>query len=335
MPLTIGTDTGGSIAIPAALCGITGLKPTFGRVPRHGVMALSWTLDHVGPMTRSAYDAALALSVLAGHDPRDPSSSRHEVPDYLGDISAGVAGLRIGIPEDWFLDFCHPEIEAATRRAADVLVEQGATIEPVAFPATRSADLHAIEVLIIYGEMTSLHGGAYDHRKPYGSEFRRLLLRAQFTSAADYLQALRARHVVQLDFERAFEAVDVLIAPGVVYRTPRNDHLVADVGDEELPLADVVARTTAVFNITGCPTVTVPAGFGTDGMPIGIQFATRPHSDALALRIAHAYQQLTDHHLRVPDAIAGQLESTGDNAESLPSGTVLYPVVTATLDALW
>jgi aspartyl-tRNA(Asn)/glutamyl-tRNA(Gln) amidotransferase subunit A len=335
MPLAIGTDTGGSIAIPAALCGITGLKPTFGRVPRHGVMALSWTLDHVGPMTRSAYDAALALSVLAGHDPRDPTSSARVVPDYLGEISAGVAGLRIGLPDDWFFDLCHPEIEAATRRAAAVLAEQGATVEPVAFPATRTVDLHAIELMIIYAEMASLHGGACDHRRPYGPEFRRLLVRAQFTSAADYLQALRARHLVQLDFERAFDAVDALIVPAVIYRTPRTDHLVADLGDEERPLADVVARTTAIFNIAGIPTITVPGGFGTDRMPIGIQIATRPHSEPLCLRIAHAYQQLTDHHLRVPDGIAGELRSAADNAAPIPSETVFYPVVTATEDRLW
>src|SRR5207249_258153 len=104
LPLAIGTDTGGSIAIPAALCGITGLKPTFGRVPRYGVMALSWTLDHVGPMTRSAYDAALALQVIAGHDPRDPTSSRRPLEEYVAGISSEIAGLRIGVPRDWFFD---------------------------------------------------------------------------------------------------------------------------------------------------------------------------------------------------------------------------------------
>jgi aspartyl-tRNA(Asn)/glutamyl-tRNA(Gln) amidotransferase subunit A len=204
----------------------------------------------------------------------------------------------------------------------------------VAFPATRVVDLHAIELMIIYAEMTSLHGGSFDHDKPYGPEFRRLLTRAQFTSASDYLHALRARHLVQLDFERAFEEVDALIVPAVPYRTPRTDRLVADFGDEERPLADVVARTTAVFNIAGIPTVTVPAGFGSDGMPIGIQIAARPHADSVCLRVAHAYQQLTDHHLRPPDAIVDQLRTARDPAPT-PSGTLLYPVVTATEAKLW
>jgi aspartyl-tRNA(Asn)/glutamyl-tRNA(Gln) amidotransferase subunit A len=334
LPLAIGTDTGGSIAIPAALCGITGLKPTFGRVPRHGVMALSWTLDHVGPMTRSAYDAALALQVLAGHDPRDPTSSRRPVEEYVADISSDIAGLRIGVPRDWFFDVCHPEIEAATRRAIDLLATERMDVQEIALPATETADPHALELMIIYGELASLHG-ADDRRRKYGPEFEKLLVRAQFTSAADYLHALRARHLVQLDFERAFEAVDVLVVPAVIYRTPRTDRLVADVGGAELPLADVVARTTAIFNIVGVPTVTVPGGFGADGMPIGIQFATRPHAEAVCLRIAHAFQQLTDHHLQVPRAVAHENGATGKAVAALPSETLYYPVVTATEDGLW
>lgn len=335
LPLTIGTDTGGSIAIPAALCGITGLKPTFGRVPRHGVMPLSWTLDHVGPITRSAYDAALALQVLAGHDPRDPTSSRTPVGDYLGGISLGVAGLRIGVPREWFLDFCHPNIEAAARGAIDLLACHGARVEEVDLPSTRTADPHALELMIIYSEMASLHGGAYDQHRKYGPEFDRLLVRAQFTSAVDYLHALRARHLVQLDFERVFETVDALVVPAVVYRTPRTDRLVADVGDRELPLADVVARTTAIFNIVGAPTITVPGGFDSEGMPIGVQVVARPHADALCLRIAHAFQQLTDHHLQVPPVVTDELAASGAELVGVPVETLHYPVVTATASELW
>jgi Asp-tRNA(Asn)/Glu-tRNA(Gln) amidotransferase A subunit family amidase len=297
-------------------------------------MALSWTLDHVGPMTRSAQDAALALAVMAGHDPRDPTSATAPCGDYVGALASGIDGLRLGVPCEFFFDQCHPEIEAATRDAAAILADHGAKLVDVPFPATRVVDLHAIELLIISAEMASLHGGSYDAQAPYGDEFRRLLIRAQFTTATDYLHALRARHLVQLDFEQAFEQVDAIVAPAVLYATPRLDRLVADLGGHERPLADVVARTTAVFNIAGIPTVTIPAGFGSDGMPIGIELAARPYAEELCLRFAHAFQQLTDHHRQVPPLVAGWRDGPDEEA-AVPSGTICYPVVNVAKDRLW
>jgi aspartyl-tRNA(Asn)/glutamyl-tRNA(Gln) amidotransferase subunit A len=328
LPLTLGTDTGGSIAIPSSLCGISGLKPTYGRVPRSGVMALSWTLDHVGPMARSAEDLARALQVLAGPDPLDPTSSQAPVPDYVGALEGSLKDLRVARPQDWFLERCHPEIARVADEALAVLVEYGARVVDVPLPATRSADLHAIEMMIIFAELASLHSDPEEDRERYGPEFRRLFTRAQFVSAVDYLHALRARHLIQRDFEAAFEVADVFVVPAVVYPTPRLDELCADLGDEVVPLADVVARTTAVFNIVGMPTVTVPAGFDSRGLPVGVQIAARPHADQLALRVAHGFQQVTDAHRQAPP-IEGSEIAAG------PPRSACRPIDTSTKDGMW
>jgi aspartyl-tRNA(Asn)/glutamyl-tRNA(Gln) amidotransferase subunit A len=328
LPIALGTDTGGSIAIPSSMCGVSGLKPTFGRVPRSGVMALSWSLDHVGPIARSAEDLARTLRVLAGPDPLDPTSSVAPVPDYPGLLAGAVRGLRVARPQDWFLERCHPEIARIADEAVALLVERGARVIDVELPATRTADLHAIEMMIIFAELASLHSDPDEDPDRYGPEFRRLFARAQFVSAVDYLHALRARHLVQRDFEAAFELADVFVVPAVVYPTPRLDDLRADLGDEVVPLADVVARTTAVFNIVGAPTVTVPAGFDSRGMPVGVQIAARPHADALALRVAHEFQQLTDVHRRAPVL---DLAAAGTGT----SRSMYRPIDTTTKDGMW
>ena len=336
LPLAIGTDTGGSIAIPAAFCGVVGLKPTFGRIPRSGIMPLSWTLDHAGSLTRSALDAALALQVMAGGDPRDPTSASAPVDDYVGRINAGVKGLRIGVPADWFFDVCDPEVDSAIRAAVALLEQRGAALGAAQFPSTRQVDLHAIELTIIYAELASLHEVTFDRLKEYGEEFQHLLVRAQFTSAVDYLKALRARHLIQLDFQRAFEQFDALIVPGGVCTAPRHDHLVAKLGNEERPLIDVISRPTAVMDIAGVPSLTIPAGFDRVGLPIGMQIATRPFDEATGLRIGHAYQQATDFHRLVPPIVQADLDSGPHRFDraSLPP-VVLNPVITTTRDRVW
>jgi aspartyl-tRNA(Asn)/glutamyl-tRNA(Gln) amidotransferase subunit A len=334
LPLTIGTDTGGSIAIPAAFAGVTGLKPTYGRVPRSGIMPLSWTLDHAGPITRSAEDAALALQVIAGWDAGDPRSGRAEVPDYTAGIDGGVDGLRIGVPTDWFFDVCDPEVAAATHEAARELERAGATVHEVALPSTRQVQLHAIELTLVYAEMSSLHSVTLDRLDEYGPEYQRLLARGQFVHAADYLHALRARHLVQLDFERAFEAVDAMLVPGCVCVAPRHDHMVAKIGDEELPLLDVISRTTAVFDIVGLPTITVPSGLDAQGLPMGVAVATRPYDEATCFRVAHAFQRLTGHHRQLPRLL--EEDAAAERAPvALDRGVVEKPIVTATKDDIW
>src|SRR5262249_34683426 len=156
-----------------------------------------------------------------------------------------------------------------------LLAEHGAEVHEIGFPSTRVVDLHAMELSIIYAELASLHEVTFDRLDEYGPEFQRLLVRAQFTSAVDYLKALRARHLVQLDFQRAFDQVDAIVVPGGVCTAPRHDHLVARLGDEERPLIDVISRPTAVMDMAGVPALTIPAGFDHLGLPMGIQVVAR------------------------------------------------------------
>jgi aspartyl-tRNA(Asn)/glutamyl-tRNA(Gln) amidotransferase subunit A len=332
LPLAVGTDTGGSIAIPSSMCGIVGVKPTYGRVSRHGVMPMAWTLDHVGPMTRSVRDAAAALSVMAGHDHNDPTSLAAPVEDYAGHLDGDVTGLRVGVPSDWFFDPCHPQVASTVRAAVDRLVSAGACAEPVTFRSFERADPHVIELTIIAAELGSLHEGNRNRRAEYGPEVSRLLARAQFTLASDYLHALRARHLLQLDFQRAFDAVDVIVMPAVPYLVPRQDHLVADFGDTELPLADVVSRNTAIMNLVGAPSTTVPCGLNEQGLPIGVQVVARPLAESMSLRVAHALEGMCSFADRVPPLV-GSLD-TSVPAERF-AGKVHRPVATTTKDGMW
>jgi Asp-tRNA(Asn)/Glu-tRNA(Gln) amidotransferase A subunit family amidase len=278
----------------------------------------------------------MALQVIAGHDPRDPTSATAPVEDYLGGIEAGLSGLRIGVPTDWFFQVCDPEVATAIRAAIQLMADHGAIITDVSFPSTHEVDLHAIELTIIYAELASLHEVTFDRLEEYGQEFQHLLIRAQFTSAVDYLKALRARHLVQLDFQRAFEQVDAIVVPGGICTAPRHDHLVARLGAEERPLIDVISRPTAVMDITGVPALTIPAGFDQAELPIGMQIATRPYAEALGLRLGCAYQQLTDFHRRLPPIVRADLGSGGGafNRSALPS-VQEKPIVTATRDRIW
>jgi aspartyl-tRNA(Asn)/glutamyl-tRNA(Gln) amidotransferase subunit A len=309
LPLALGTDTGGSIAIPAAFVGVTGLKPTYGRVPRTGVMPLSWTLDHVGSLTRSARDAALALQMIAGHDSLDPNSSMNPVADYTRNIDDGVECVRIGIPSDWFFDVCDPEVVVATHAAAGELERAGAKLVQVALPSTKDMHLRAIELTIMYAELSSVHSTTLARLEEYGADFQELLVRSQFVHAADYLHCLRARHLVQLDFENAFELVDAILVPGCVCVAPRHDDLVAKIGDRDVPLQDVLTRTTSIFNIVGMPRVTVPSGLDRQGLPMAISIGSRPYDEPMCLRVAHAFQTLTDHHTLMPPLLRTNPES--------------------------
>lgn len=306
LPLALGTDTGGSIRVPAAFCGITGLKPTYGRVPRTGVMAQSWTLDHIGPMTRSAEDAALMLAALGGFDPADPTSARAVAGRYVEALSDGVAGLRVGVPTNYFFDICSRDVETATRAAVQALAAAGATIVEVELPHARLSD--AIGWTIMYAEFASLHEVTLDRLADYGegSMSQQLLASSQFVSAQDYLRALRTRHLLQLDFEAAFAQADVVLTPGIVTVAPRLDAAGLDVDGASHPWVPTIARTTLIFNLVGIPVVSVPSGFDGAGLPTGIQIAARPYDEETCLRVAHAYQQLTDHHRVLPPLLTTQ-----------------------------
>jgi aspartyl-tRNA(Asn)/glutamyl-tRNA(Gln) amidotransferase subunit A len=310
LPLAIGTDTGGSIRIPAAYCGITGLKPTFGRVPRHGVMGLSWSLDHAGPMTRSVPDAARMLAVIAGGHPGDPTSSARPVPDYLAVLDAPVAGMRLGRARAWFEDRVHPEVAAAYEAALRELAGLGVDIVDVTLP-----DIDVVEAAawtVIYAEMLSLHkdhAGLIEERDSMGAG---MLAAGPYVYASDYLTALRYRSTFQRQLAAAMAGVDALVLPGSTTPPPKLTDMLADTGAGEVDWLDVACRPHVSFNYSGSPGLCLPSGFA-GGMPASIQLVGRPHDEATLLRIGAAYQRETDHHRAAPP-LAGTALSTVDDA---------------------
>jgi aspartyl-tRNA(Asn)/glutamyl-tRNA(Gln) amidotransferase subunit A len=304
LPLALGTDTGGSIRVPAAFCGVTGLKPTYGLVPRTGVMPQSWTLDHVGPMGRSVADVALMLTAIAGYDPTDPESIRTRRRDYAEGLDRGVAGLRVGIPRDWFFDVIDPEVLLATQRAASLLAEQGADLIEVDLPHAHLSD--PISALIIYTEFAALHEAGLDRLEELGTRWtQQVLVDSHFVGATDYIRALRARHLIQRDLEQAFEQADVLLVPGMVGVAPRLEDLIFSVGDSVREWDQAVARMTLLFNLAGVPALALPAGFSSRRLPLGIQIAARPFDEVTCLRVGHALQRCTAYHLAVPPLVPG------------------------------
>jgi aspartyl-tRNA(Asn)/glutamyl-tRNA(Gln) amidotransferase subunit A len=300
LPISIGTDTTGSMRGPATLCGVCALNPTPGLISRHGVMPLSWTLDRVGPMARSVEDIALVLTAVAGYDARDPTSYGPRSTDYLSGLNDGIKGLRLGLPADYFFDLVDPEVERATRAAANILAKQGATIvDDITFPHIGLAE--ALGVIIVYAEHASLQEGTLSRFTEYSRPIsQEVLAAAPFMSALDYTRALRARHLVQMDFEAAFETVDALVVPGMVSIAPRLADMSFHVADATYDWFDVVSRMAYPFSVSGVPSLALPAGLHSSGLPIGIQIAARPRSDMVCLKIGQAYQKVTDHHLAIP-----------------------------------
>ncbi len=304
MPLAIGTDTGGSIRLPAAYCGITGLKPTYGRVPRHGVMGLSWTLDHAGPMARSVADVALMLDAIAGGDPRDPHAPDIAVPDHLGGLGGSIAGMRIGVPTAWFFERLHPDVRQACDDALEVLVSLGCEVVPVELPGIELAERAGWTIMA--AESASYHEGTFDRLDEYDERFAERLVSSQFVTALDYLAAQRYRSVVQESMGRALASVDVLFTPGTPTTAPRLGVMEADLGDEIVPWLEVAARCTFPFNLTGMPALVLPSGLDRHGLPMSIQLAARPFDDLACLRVGHAFQTATEHH-RVAPALAASV----------------------------
>jgi aspartyl-tRNA(Asn)/glutamyl-tRNA(Gln) amidotransferase subunit A len=297
MPLTIGTDTGGSIRLPASYCGITGMKATYGRVPRHGVMPLSWTLDHAGPMARSAADVALMLGVVAGFDDRDPHSLAAPVTDWSAAVGAGVEGLRIGVCP-WFSEVAHPDVLSALRSCLAVLSEAGASVIEVDLPHIGLAE--TICWAIMMAEVASLHAITLDRLDEYDDAFAERLTNAHFVTARDYLHGLRARTLIQADFEAAFADVDVVLTPGSPSTAPRFDEMTVDVGGPvPVPWLDAAPRCTMAFNVTGMPALSFPTGFSA-GLPVGAQVAAAPGREDLCLQVVGAYQRVTEVHRRQP-----------------------------------
>ena len=298
-PGATGSDTGGSIRAPAAANGISGIKPTFGRVSKHGVAVLSWTLDHTGPMARSARDLALMLQVMAGADLKDPTTIGEPVPDYCAALSGDVKGLTLGVPKNYFFDDLISEVSDGVRNAIDVLGEAGATIVEV----TISDIEHLLENFfsIVVPEAAAYHTQSFrEMPEAYNDDVRELLEQGNIVFATTYINALRSRNIIRNGFRKAFDGIDAMLVPGLPVTAPKVGQSVYDWGSWQEPIFRAHARLNCPFNLCGLPAATIPCGFADDGLPVGLQIAGKPFDEATVLRIADAFQQRTDWHLRRP-----------------------------------
>ncbi|RPF30161.1 aspartyl-tRNA(Asn)/glutamyl-tRNA(Gln) amidotransferase subunit A [Streptomyces sp. Ag109_G2-6] len=287
----LGTDTGGSIRVPAALNGVVGLKPTYGLVPRHGVTSLSWSLDHVGPITRTVEDAALVLTALAGHDPRDPASLSVPAADYRPPAGTDLTGLRIGLPRTYYFDHVHPQVETTVRHAVAQLEALGARIVEVDIPMTRY--VQATQWGLMVPEAAAYHEGSLRTvPERYQEDVRILLEAGELMSAGDYLRAQRSRTLMRAEWARMLEEVDVIAAPSVpMPAVMAGEETVTWPDGTVESVSDAYVRLCAPANITGVPALTVPVGHDATGLPIGMQLLGRPLGEPALLRVGHAYEQ--------------------------------------------
>lgn len=295
----LGTDTGGSVRIPAAYCGIVALKPTYGRVPRTGVMPLSWSLDHVGPMTRTVADAALVLGVIAGQDSADATSSVRDVPDYVAESSVSAEGMSLGRPRGWFEDSVEPSVLHAFDRACDELAGLGVRIVDVDLPDAELWDAAAWSV--IYAEMLSLHQDHVQFIEDRDAMGAGMLSVGPYIHAVDYLRALRYRAVAQQQLAQVMDGLSGLITPSVTTVAPALDAMSSS--EESARWLVAATRMSTPFNLTGVPALSLPIGL-VDGLPVSMQIVTRPHDEIGALRAGRHFQDNTEYHL-VPPTLAG------------------------------
>jgi len=299
VPAALGTDTGGSIRVPASFCGVTGLKPTYGRVSRAGVTPLAWTLDHVGPLARSVEDAALVLGALAGHDPDDPASARVPVPDYPALLTRPLRSVRVGVPRDFACALIEPEVAAAFETALGELRRAGAVVSEVAIPSLvhTGPTLGAIILAEARSAIAPLLAGRHEG---VGVELQVYMELGKLVSAEHYLAAQRVRSRLHEETRAVLARVDLLATPATVLAAPRIDELQVRIGDTEVGAVEAICRLSGPFNLTGLPALALPCGFTSDGRPIGLQLVGRPFAEADVLSAGHAYQLATDWHRRPP-----------------------------------
>lgn len=281
--MALGSDTGGSIRWPAAVCGIVGMKPTYGRVSRRGIFPLSYTLDHAGPLAWSVEDAAISLAVMAGFDPLDPASADVPVNDYLADLGKGVTGLRIGYTRDFFLDqpACNPEIVATLDAAAQALRDLGAVVEEVAMPAY--SYFAACQQTIMFAEAYAIHEQDIRTRPmAYGARAYASIVGGALLSAADYVQALRLRGELTAHVDGLLADHDVLLTPSALATAQAFDGYGADF--------DANGIMTGAFNVTGHPAMALPLGFAANGLPLGGQLVGRAFDEAMVFRVGAALE---------------------------------------------
>ncbi len=316
-PIATGTDTGGSIRQPASLCNLTGLKPTYGRISRYGMIAFASSLDQAGPMANSAEDAAILLNVMSGFDERDSTSVERDVPDYTADLNNSLAGLRIGLPKEYFDEGLDPEVATTIEAAIKVYESLGATIKEINLPNTHLAvpTYYVVAPAECSSNLSRMDGVRFGHRcenpkdlqdlyqrsrgEGFGDEVkRRILIGAYALSAgyydAYYLKAQQCRRLISDDFTQAFADVDVIMGP----TAPTTAFNLGDKSNDPVAmyLADIYTLST---NLAGLPGMSIPAGF-VNGLPVGLQIIGNYFDEARLLNVAHRYQQITDWHTQIP-----------------------------------
>ncbi|MCB1019385.1 MAG: amidase [Acidobacteria bacterium] len=302
---SLGTDTGGSIRIPASFCSLTGLKPTFGRVSRHGVFPLGATLDHVGPFALTVEETGWIYEVMAGHDPNEDATV--DLPVELPAFTEGARldGRKIGVPDAFYFEGLDPEVEAACKAALRQMEELGAEIVEVKLPDIE--ETNAISRVVLLAEAASVHARSYRERAAdYGDDQRALIDAGLFVTAADYLNAQRRRRALCQGFYEAFDKVDLIAAPAVPVLPAKIGQRTLNIGGVEQDVRLVTTRNARALNLTGLPLLSLPCGFSAAGLPIGLQIVGALFDEKTLLEAGHAYQSSTDWHTRRP-ALAGQM----------------------------
>jgi aspartyl-tRNA(Asn)/glutamyl-tRNA(Gln) amidotransferase subunit A len=318
----LGSDTGGSIRQPAALCGIVGFKPTYGRVSRYGLIAFASSLDQIGPMTKDVRDCALVMNVIAGHDPMDSTSAEVPVPDYTAALQGGVRGLRLGIPREYFIEGMDPEVSARIQAAIEVLKGLGAEIREISLPHTEYAV--AVYYILATAEASSnlsrYDGVKYGYRSKsgakdgdnllemymktrdegFGPEVKRRIMLGTYALSSGYYDAYyrkaqQVRTLIKGDFDTAFEQVDGILTPTAPTPAFRIGEKASD--PLQMYLSDIF---TISVNLAGIPAISIPCGLTGSGLPVGLQIMGRPFDEATVLRWAHAYEQATEWHKQKP-----------------------------------
>ena len=319
VPWALGSDTGGSIRQPAALCGVSGMKPTYGRVSRYGLVAFASSLDQIGPFARDARDSAALLGIIAGHDPRDSTSIPQPVPNYESAFSEDMTGMRIGIPSEYFTEGTHPEVEARVKQAIATLEGLGATAVEISLPHTKCATptYYVICMAEASSNLARYDGVVYSSRtkepvgdivemfrktrsEAFGAEVKRRIMLGTYVLSAGYydayyLKASRIRTLLRQDFENALKTVDVIVCPTSPTPAFRRGEKTSD--PLEMYLCDIF---TTSLNLAGLPGMSIPCGFTGEGLPVGLQIIAGVLEEGKILRVAGAYQRATDWHTRQP-----------------------------------
>ncbi len=317
VPAALGSDTGGSIRQPASFCGVVGLKPTYGRVSRYGLIAFGSSFDQIGPLTRTVEDSAIMMNVIAGHDHRDSTSASNTVPDYTKSLRRDVKGLKIGLPKEYFIEGIDPEVEKSVRAAAEVYKKLGAEIKTISLPNTEHSV--AVYYIVAVAEASSnlgrFDGVEYGLRVPaatlkemyqetrdagFGREAKRRILLGTFVLSAGYYEAYylkgqKVRTLIRQDFEKAFNEVDVILTP----TAPSAAFKIGEKSNDPLSmyLSDIF---TIPVNLAGIPAISIPCGFTSKNLPIGMQLMARPFDEETIFRASYTFEQETEIYKKRP-----------------------------------